>query len=312
VGNKRPALAGGARGKVQGFSAASRLNMLRAVHAIDRQGVVERFFGTLTVPRGEGTWAGMEKHRRNWLKRFDRRWPGAAFIVWKKELHKSGTVHLHALIFWVREAPRVKEFRAWNDDAWADVVKSSNPWHRRVGCRVERMHSWNGVGHYCAKYLAKDQEHVSEGTGRIWGIHNRELVPVSIDVQRLPGAAGVRVKRALRKLQARRREKWWVKVGGVWNRLREIKGGHSIGQQVSIARAAGLRVKRRRPRCLRRRLVNVWGAEEGTPNLELVSQEWTCDAPSLHFVRESTARGLLAWALGRWLWELEVEHQLPF
>lgn len=310
VGRPRPGR-GGTRGKVKGFSRSSRCNMLDLVHSVDRRGVLVTFFATLTVPRGEGDWSVMERHRRTWMKRFEREFPGRAFVVWKKELHKSGTVHLHALIFWVVDPPRLVEFRAWNDDAWADTVKSPNPWHRKVGCRVEIMRGWNGVGHYCAKYLAKDQDGLRADTGRIWGVHNRKLLPVTNDVQHVPRAVGIKARRVLRHLQKRRREKWFIRSADGLSLIRPGPG-LSVLDQVATARAAGLTVKRSRPRCCVTVDVQVWGQVEGSHRVEPLQVERHTYSPALHFVGEAETRRVLMWAMDRWLAELVgPEDDLP-
>jgi hypothetical protein len=288
--------------------------MLGLVHSIDQSQVVCTFFAGYTVPRGEADWAQMERHRRAYLKRFDRRWGDAsAFIVWKKEPHKSGTVHLHALIFWVVPEPRLEDFRRWNDDAWAETVKSPNPHHRRVGCRVELMQSWSGVGWYCAKYLAKDWIGVDADTGRIWGVHNRHLLARSIDVQHVPPLVGVQMQRQLRKLQRRRRERWWVQVEGHWIPIFSGRGRLPVPDQVSMAKRMGHRVKRFRPTCLVTTERSVWadviesnGFRSGVRSLECLGTERHAFASSLHFIREDTARRLLTWSMDLWLAKLEA------
>ncbi len=306
VGRRRPMPRGGVRGKIQGFSKAAQLNMLDLIHRIDRSRVLRSDFMTLTVPRGEADWQIIERHRRAWVKRFERQYPGQAVIFWKKEPHRSGTVHLHALVVWVvGDVPALQVLREWNDDAWADVVKSKNPHHRRVGCRVEVMNSWNGVGSYSAKYLAKPQDGLREDTGKIWGVHNRRLLPVKLDLQHVPRAAGVRLRRVLRKLQSRRREKWWHRLDGRWVPIRQVQGGLSVSDQLALARLCGVRVKRTRPRCMATRWQTVWGQVEGTAKVQPIGEEIQTYASALHFVRADTTDALLMWAMGRWLDEVE-------
>ncbi len=314
IGRPRPMPLGRVRGVIKGFSRSSRLNMLETVHQVDRAAVLERFFATYTVPRGEADWRQIECFRDAYFKRFERKWSGQAFVIWKKELHKSGTVHLHGLIFWVKTPPKVSDFREWNDAAWSGVVKSSNRWHKSVGCRVERMNSWNGVGHYCAKYLAKDQDGLREQTGRIWGVYRRDLIPCGKSIQELPSAAGKRVRRVLRKLQVRRREKWWAFIEGRWLPLRAEAGFASVADQIKHCKNAGVRVKRSRPRCLVTRDVQVWGRVEDSGRVEPIHVERHSFAGSMHFILEHTCSRLLSWAMSRWVYDLEVEQDgsLPF
>ena len=182
---RRPRSTGGKRGKVRGFSVGSKLRMLEFVQSIDRTGIRGHWFATHTVPAGEADWARIERLRRAWVKRFSRKWgKNAAGIVWKKEAHGSGTPHLHSVILWVVEPPRMLAFRAWNDSAWAKVVASENPAHVRTGCNVQEVRSWRGVTSYVAKYLGKESgEVLPEGTGRVWGVHNRSVLPRSVRLQ---------------------------------------------------------------------------------------------------------------------------------
>jgi hypothetical protein len=312
-GRPRPGC-GGERSSVRGFSKASRRNMLRVVNSINQAAVTDIYFATLTYPeQHKPTWATIERDRDVWCKRFARHWGSeSAFIVWKKELTEAGTVHLHALIFWVvpkDQRPRLKGpggFWEWNDAAWAQVANTGHPDHQRVGCKVVSMRSWNGVALYTAKYVAKDQAAAAD-TGRIWGVFGRKLYAriCSTDLQHVPKAAGVKARRVLRKLQARRRERWLVKEdGGRWRPIKPLPRV-PVALQVERARSCGLRVKRSRPSCMRTETLTIWGQVDGTCRVEPVGEERHTFSASLHFVSEETSRRLLMWAMEAWLEEIE-------
>lgn len=308
VGAKRPSasLEGCKRGEVNGFSHASRLRMMELLNSIDRSKVAEIFFTTHTVPRGERDFKGIERDRRLWVKRFERQFPGMASIVWKKEPHKSGTPHLHGLVFWWVKPPSLGEFRAWNDAAWADVVKSVNPAHRDRGCRVERMRGWGGVVHYASKYIGKTSEVAVKESGRIWGVHNRKLLAVSISEEVLEPEVGKRMRRTLRKLQERKKSHWQERIqrkdgGYFWVKLRAqsvrlAKNSLSfeyftVESQVRSIQRSGGKCRFVKGRALARRVVDVWGeVTESSLCLgevtrrEKVGTEVHSFAPSLHFV----------------------------
>jgi hypothetical protein len=294
VAGSKPAPPPGAkRGQVQGFSRSSRLRMLEWVNTIDREQIRSIFFVTMTVTRGTADWQQIEQYRKKHELRFRRKWGHLRyFIIWKKELHKSGTPHLHYLVFWLdREPHLVQEFRPWNDGAWAESVGGEHvEQHRKTACSSEMMQSWNGVASYTTKYLSKDQEGVFGDTGRIWGIVNRRHVPCRVREQIVDAEVGRRVRRTLRKLQARKRRYWQAHDGDRWYTLRPFrlfKGGRrvSVEEQVGQARVSGRRLRLVKPTSLRRRHVTVWGVEEGGWRAEPIGSEVHSYASSLHFVR---------------------------
>ncbi len=269
----RPRSRGSRRGRVCGFSQASRLRMLELVQSIDRTGVHAHWFTTHTVPAGEADWLRIEKLRRAWLKRFGRKWPRSASIVWKKDDHESGTVHLHGILLWLVPPPDLLAFRAWNDDAWADVVKSSNPAHRRVGCRIERVRQWNGIASYAAHYLGHEINELHAETGRIWGVYNRKLLPRSVRREIVSADVGKRIRRTFRRLRQSKRVRTLAYINGRWDRVKpyrhksQVSGRWeqvSVEDQLSILRRWGnltgqhLRTRCRRPKCCTTVPVQIW------------------------------------------------------
>lgn len=231
---------GGLRCASRGFSRSSHLHMLTTVNSLDRTKVAGSFFVTLTsrhdvdAEATEKDWRLIEIRRRRWFRRFRERWANHRWVaLWKKEPHKSGHVHLHLLIFWLDALPHmVKEFRPWNDRAWAEVVDRKNPDYLAPACHSEFMRGWGGVAYYCAKYCAKEFESGLVRTGRVWGVENRHLLPFVQSLSRMvvPERIGVRAKRVLRKLLERRRSYWlsqsvdWqYRESGKWHFVRAEK-----------------------------------------------------------------------------------------
>ncbi len=286
VGRPHPTPSGerGGRGEVKGFSRASRLNCLVAINSINREQVQGVFFVTLTIRAGSVDWKEIERLRRAYFKRLRRRWSDRRFFaVWKKEAHKSGTPHLHCLIFWVGTMPHlVDEFRPWNDAAWLEVTGADKAW-----CRSEFMRTWSGVACYTAKYLGKDQEGLLGETGRIWGVENRGVYQDcrQITEVELSKEVGTKVRRCLRKFQQRKRESWLVFFEGRWHKIRTGRGLASIEEQVAIAKRAGLRVKRVRPRLLYRVEEVIWGTDSETGQfLPPLGTEFHSYSPAVHFI----------------------------
>ena len=292
------------RGQIHGFSASSRLRMLELVKSVDLAQVRGILFVTLTVPRGEGSWPKIERWRRLWVARFKRRFASSTWgMVWKKEWTKSGEPHLHALVFFLKNCPLLHHFRAWNDSAWANVVKSNNPAHRRVGCNSQFLRSANGVAYYCAKYLSKHQDGLRVETGRIWGVVGS--LPMRLVVRHVAKSVGVKVTRALRRLQEKRRSFWLIRDRDEWHRLRPIKldpeirqhfdgrGVWSVEDAVSCAQRVGQKLKRVRARVLSNRDVRVWVESEIEKRgrvkrvIEFGGVERHSFAPSMHFVTSS-------------------------
>ena len=232
------------RGQVRGFSAASRSRMLEFLQCIDRAKVAGLFFGTLTIPADRScTWAQAEAYRRAWVKRLRRRWgTDGWFMVWRKEAHTSGLPHLHFILCWLERVPHlVKQFRPWNDDAWAEVIGTAGK-AVRTECRVELLKSWNGATSYCAKYMAKvDEVKLPARTGRMWGVENRKLVPRRISYLGLEHKPGCQVRRTLRKYRVRNSRRWKVFIPGQgWQFLQPGEPGDVMA---GYARRSGYKVR---------------------------------------------------------------------
>lgn len=174
------------RGRVEGFSGASRMRLLQMLARIeppDSSGY--RFkvsFLTLTTrdffhPRV------LKKYMVDFLKRLGRRFPGMA-VVWRLEYQQRGAPHLHMVLY---NAPYVD--KVWIQEVWGEIVGQKRPF-----TRIERIRSYKHLIGYASKYCAKVEgagfisgakttgtENLSDEeiatAGRVWGVYNRSCLP---------------------------------------------------------------------------------------------------------------------------------------
>lgn len=195
---------GGPRGKVTGFSAASRRRLLKLFGRLRDSSLP--LFLTLTLPDGvahDGE-ALKDKYLRRFLARLRRRFHGAA-LVWRMEVkaRKSGeqigeqVPHVHAVLWGVPMAPGL---RKWVSLAWYEAVGSGDPKHLRAGTQVQAARSSRQVKGYASKlYAAKADDCELAEHGRAWGIFARDRLPWAEAVMRyLTAGELVRFLRILR------------------------------------------------------------------------------------------------------------------
>jgi hypothetical protein len=300
------------RGKVRGMSPASSRRAEFFMRSIDRRAVKRTDVLTQTTgPDGlsRSDWPKVEQARRAWEKRFERKYgKDAACLIWKKEEHKDGRPHLHRLLLWVVKPPSWKEFIDWDDLAWAESL--GVPVHR-VRCKYEQMRSWAGVSNYLKKYIGKavkDEELSDSFTGRCWGVRWAENVPRVFREEVVSAEVGKRYLRVLRKLQSRKREKFYRRSSAdrEWRRIRQSEKpfvdanneplcGSGMDDRVRFWREeCEQEIKRVRPSCLMRRRENLWSQDLKTGKLELTGEEVSSRACGTHFVESDEAEKLLA------------------
>lgn len=177
---------GGERGDIKGFSENSRRRMMRFISKLEN--VKKPLFFTLTYPDEFGCSMDggvlKEKHLKNFWKRLEYKYPDAS-AVWKLEYkeRKSGEnvgelyPHFHLLV-WGIYSVDIEEIREFVSLAWWEVAGKLSEAHLRVGTRVERLRSINGVMAYVAKYMGKEETQDLE-VGRFWGVKNRKNLPVA-------------------------------------------------------------------------------------------------------------------------------------
>ena len=165
------------RGKIVGFSAASRKRLLWRVGEL-MEGSGATGFLSLTVPLEAGGWDASEM--KSWFREFVRRWGrrcsrecGVGFgLVWKVEMHESGRVHVHAVVFGRGGEWLVRQSRKELAESWAAVVgvDPDRPGFREVAVDLERPGSDAAVSGYILKELGKGLAGLQRPVGRVWGV----------------------------------------------------------------------------------------------------------------------------------------------
>lgn len=316
---------GAKRGTVKGFSAGSRRRMLEAVNAVDASRVKGTFFGTLTArPMSHKAFKACVGA---WYRRLERQWvKGSWSLLWRFEAHESGSLHLHFLMLWTKGLPHlVREFRPWNDNAWAAVCGSENV--GRGACNVQLIQRVQHAGFYVGKYCAK----VGEGTtGRVWGIKRREHWPVSRVDRRVSKAVGLLVGRQFRRLVCARARTFLV-TSAAWPPL--VNDDGTPGKRRWERRPAddsmcrcwqsgpagrrslrmlGWTVRVWTPRVQWSSTDRIWAevvernGERVSRKLELVGEERSTRSRAAFVVRGDDAKRLLEWAEREYLRRLEA------
>jgi hypothetical protein len=243
---------------------------------------------------------------------------GKSFVaLWKKELTKAGTLHLHAMVFWMVAPPELSELRAFNDEAWLSAAQAVDaaPTGKAL-CELDVVRSWNGVSSYASKYLSKPAGLVLNfPTGRVWGWVNRKAVPITEVVEALPPRAGNLVRRTLRRLLERRRARLLYRCSrNGWREVPErmefsrgerITGVEKVAQ--ALSRFIDVKFCRRRARVTRTVFVPIFarvtddqqmfGKHSRRRPLECVAVEPTDILSSLHFLEDQVLARLVAWGL---------------
>jgi hypothetical protein len=174
---------GGIKGKVRGFSRASRRNLLRCLASINRS-AFRAFKGrlisiTLTYPHIYPEDPELCKnHLKALRKRLHRKY-GTFAGFWRLGIQRRGAWHFHLLVFVSPSVGRVKELRSFISSSWHEICGEISEGHLLAGTRVEEIRNWRKATSYAEKYLAREEQFPeSMETGRIWGIWNKELLPV--------------------------------------------------------------------------------------------------------------------------------------
>lgn len=147
----QPAPEGGKRGKISGFSNASRKRFLESIAKTRNQ--ENGSFITLTYP-GE-----YSPDPRRWkrdldvfMKALKRQQPGIAGF-WRLEFQRRGAPHYHLITF--GRAGDLETLRTWCSETWYRVVDSGDERHLKAGTNVRQIENRAHAMRYASKYAAK-------------------------------------------------------------------------------------------------------------------------------------------------------------
>jgi hypothetical protein len=245
---KGPKAGGGIRGKVSGFSKASRRRCTRAIQAIAWDFVVEWYltaFVTLTFPKEYPSPAESKVILHKFRKRVQREFNVSA--VWKMEPQRRGAPHYHLLMtFW----DHLRGESLWDGEAecsipfrvlrmWVEAVGSEDRKHRRyhliehwAEC-FQWIESPKSIIRYLSKYVGKQEESPDwVWPGRWWGMWGREGFARFVRGDRflVDRVAWCKIRRILRKRAprsvqrsgvAKNSDTWWTFGSSVVRRLME-------------------------------------------------------------------------------------------
>lgn len=188
LGGSRPSVAPNSRrGRIRGFSAKSRLRLLRLFARMMMRGVRATFI-TLTFGRFP-TNAEAKRSLKAFVQYIRDNYPEAS-AVWRMEHQKRGSIHFHLLCF---------NLPYWDWKAILAVWKSCS-YQDKARIDVRLVRSRRGVMSYVSKYVAKCEKRIGitffinapyqqKGRkwrkGRYWGYVNKEGLPFAQKVEGL-------------------------------------------------------------------------------------------------------------------------------
>jgi hypothetical protein len=200
---------GGTRDRVRGFTRESRRNLLRRLASINRHAFRafkgRMIFVTLTYPH---KWPEdpelCKRHLKALRKRLQREY-GSFAAFWRMGVQRRAAWHFHLLLFVGPSIGSIGELRRFISSSWYEVTGKISEGHLRAGTRVETIRKWKEATSYVERYMAREEE-FPEGlqTGRIWGIWNKELLPVRWETVQVSLRDAFRIRRVYRKLARRK------------------------------------------------------------------------------------------------------------
>lgn len=172
---------GGKRGKVKGFSFASRRRLMQTIARIRLDAPLPMFV-TLTYPNEFPSPMESKKHMDVFRKRLLRRFPEIGFI-WKLEPQQRGAPHYHILTWGVSE----HDLFMFTVSAWYEIAGAGDKNHLAfhmggLGNKpcVQAVYSREGVMKYASKYLGKTFEVAGWDElypGRFWAVVQKDNIP---------------------------------------------------------------------------------------------------------------------------------------
>jgi hypothetical protein len=202
-------LGGGTRDKVRGFSRASRRNLLLRLASINRRAFKafkgRMLFVTLTYPREYPEDPEVCKNHLKALRKRLQREYGSFAAFWRLGIQNRGAWHFHLLLFVGPSFAPIDELRRFISSSWYEVTGKISEGHLRAGTRVEAVKRWKVATSYVERYMAKPEE-FPEGLqiGRIWGVWNKELLPIRWETAEISVRDAFRIRRIYRKLAKRK------------------------------------------------------------------------------------------------------------
>jgi len=162
-------------------------------------------FVTLTYPHEYPEDPEVCKNHLKALRRRLQREFGEFAGFWRMGIQKRGAWHFHLLLFVGLSIGLIDELRRFISASWYEVTGKVSEGHLHAGTRVVAVKKWKQATSYVERYMAKPEE-FPEGlqTGRIWGIWNKELLPIRWETTKVSLKDAFRIRRIYRKLARRK------------------------------------------------------------------------------------------------------------
>ena len=127
----------------------------------------------------------------------------AAF--WRLGIQRRAAWLFHLLLFVGPSFGPIGELRRFIASSWYEVTGKISEGHLRAGTSVDVVKKWKEATSYAERYIAKPEE-FPEGleTGRIWGIWNKELLPIRWEKVEVSLRDAFKIRRIYRKLAGRK------------------------------------------------------------------------------------------------------------
>lgn len=177
---------GGKRGKIKGFSFASRRRLMQTIARIRLDAELPMFV-TLTYPDRFPSPIESKKHLDIFIKRLLRAFPNIG-AIWKLEPQERGAPHYHMLVWGVP----LHDLVSFVVPAWYEIAGDGDVNHLyfhlgALGNKpcVQEVYSRNGVLRYASKYLGKTFEVAGWDEiypGRFWAVVQKENIPFGQDM----------------------------------------------------------------------------------------------------------------------------------
>jgi hypothetical protein len=195
----------GTKGKIRGFSRGSRKNLLTRMASIDRT-AFRAYKGHLisiglTYPHEYPEDPKLCKRHLEALRKRLTRMYGPFSGFWRLGIQGRGAWHFHLLLFVPPSFGSVVELRDFIATSWYEICGEVSEEHLQAGTHVQELRKWSSATSYMEKYVAKP-EIFPEGveTDRVWGVWNRELLPVRWETVRISLKDAYKIRRWFRRL----------------------------------------------------------------------------------------------------------------
>jgi hypothetical protein len=145
-----------------------------------------------------------KNHLKALRRRLQRKF-GAFAGFWRMGIQRRGAWHFHLLLFVGPSIGSMGELRRFISFSWYEVTGKVSEGHLRAGTRVEAVKKWKQATSYVERYMAKPEE-FPQGlqTGRIWGIWNKELLPIRWETSQVSLRDAFKIRRIYKKLARRK------------------------------------------------------------------------------------------------------------